>query len=105
MDLLGPSLESVFLNIDVELTNSTASVIAEQMITCLQFVHSKGIVHRDIKPSNLLIGRGDRKAHIYLTDYGISTCYLDASGEHLPLEEDGHCGTATYSSIRAHEGL
>lgn len=106
VDLLGPSLEKVFTKgFHEEFTTSTVLVIAEQMITCLQFVHSMGIVHCDIKPSNLLIGRGARSAEIYLTDYGVSCCYLDASGKHLPLEEEGHCGTATYSSIRAHEGL
>ena len=38
-----------------------------EIISCLEFMHSKGIYHRDIKPENVLI---HEDGHIRLTDFG-----------------------------------
>ncbi len=41
----------------------------------LQYVHSQGIIHCDIKPSNIMLGRGDDKSHIFLSDFGLSLLF------------------------------
>eukprot|EP00484_Ammonia_sp_Unknown_P021918 CAMPEP_0197032342 /NCGR_PEP_ID=MMETSP1384-20130603/11030_1 /TAXON_ID=29189 /ORGANISM="Ammonia sp." /LENGTH=505 /DNA_ID=CAMNT_0042461987 /DNA_START=77 /DNA_END=1594 /DNA_ORIENTATION=+ len=40
-----------------------------EVVSCLQFMHSKGIYHRDIKPENILL---HSDGHIRLTDFGTS---------------------------------
>jgi len=36
----------------------TVLLIADQMITTLEYLHYNSIVHRNIKPSNMMIGKG-----------------------------------------------
>eukprot|EP00487_Bulimina_marginata_P004935 TRINITY_DN22138_c0_g1_i1.p1 TRINITY_DN22138_c0_g1~~TRINITY_DN22138_c0_g1_i1.p1 ORF type:complete len:137 (-),score=3.16 TRINITY_DN22138_c0_g1_i1:417-827(-) len=38
-----------------------------EIISCLEYMHSKGIFHRDIKPENVLL---HSDGHIRLTDFG-----------------------------------
>jgi len=40
-----------------------------QMLCCLNFMHSAGIIHRDIKPGNFLV---DEDLNLKLADFGLS---------------------------------
>lgn len=43
------------LSQEVELDSNQVLVLAYNMLLCLKFIHSAGLVHRDIKPANILI--------------------------------------------------
>ena len=106
MDLLGPNLEDLFIKCNMKFTLKTVLMLASQMITRIEYLHSKGYVHRDIKPGNFVIGTGEKSHIIYLIDFGLAKHYIQKDGKHIPYQ-DGvkFSGTARYGSISHHFGI
>ena len=79
----------------------------EQLVTRIEFIHSKNLVHRDIKPENFLVGRGKKRNIIYAIDFGLSKKYRDSkTGLHIPYRDGKNLtGTARYASINTHLGI
>ncbi|XP_020208939.1 CBL-interacting serine/threonine-protein kinase 6 [Cajanus cajan] len=72
------------------LREETARLYFQQLISAVDFCHSRGVFHRDLKPENLLL---DEDGNLKVTDFGLSTF-----SEHLRHDGLLHttCGTPAY---------
>ncbi|XXG64033.1 hypothetical protein AAC387_Pa05g2094 [Persea americana] len=107
MDLLGPSLEDLFVYCGRKFSLKTVLMLADQMITRIEYVHSKGFLNRDIKPDNFLMGLGRKATQVYIIDFGLAKRYRDsATNRHIPYRENKNLtGTARYASCNTHLGI
>jgi serine/threonine protein kinase len=104
MELLGKSLETLFQENECKFSLKTVCMLAEQMITRLEYIHKKSILHRDIKPDNFTLGRGKQSHIVYLIDFGLAIKYK-GNLEHKKYNENKKLiGTARYASINALKG-
>lgn len=107
IDLLGPNLKDLFEFCQSKFSLKTTLILAEQMITRIEYIHSKNFIHRDIKPENFLIGLGKNTYKLHIIDFGLSKKYRDIKTfQHIPYKENKTLiGTARYVSINTHLGI
>jgi len=85
IELLGPSLEELFTFCSRKFSLKTVLMLADQMITRVEFIHEKNFLHRDIKPDNFLIGLGKKAKTIHIIDFGLAKKYRDSrTRQHIP---------------------
>uniref|UniRef100_A0A4W2I8B0 calcium/calmodulin-dependent protein kinase n=1 Tax=Bos indicus x Bos taurus TaxID=30522 RepID=A0A4W2I8B0_BOBOX len=70
-------------------TEKDASLVIQQVLSAVKYLHENGIVHRDLKPENLLYLTPEENSKIMITDFGLSK-----------MEQNGvmstACGTPGY---------
>jgi len=71
------------------LTEKEACRFYNQIVSGIEFLHSKGIAHRDLKPENLLL---DKQKNLKIVDFGLSNTY--ETGETLKTA----CGSPCYAA-------
>mmetsp|Transcript_64802 Transcript_64802/g.163182 ORF Transcript_64802/g.163182 Transcript_64802/m.163182 type:complete len:353 (-) Transcript_64802:237-1295(-) len=103
MEFLGRSLEDR-MQACKSFTVKTTALVADQILSRIEYLHSKGIIHRDIKPENFMWGIKSKQHHLYLIDFGLSKRYWDR--QHVVLRGKLNLtGTARYASLNAHRGI
>ncbi|KAI0051091.1 kinase-like protein [Auriscalpium vulgare] len=105
IDLLGSSLDSLYRKSGKGVMPLGSVVaIAVQLITRLEFMHSRGVLHRDIQLGNIVVGLVPQETTLYMIDFGFSKRYLDArTRRHVKNRtEEYFIGNYWFSSVNVH---
>lgn len=80
----------IFTEPDVGMPIWEAQKYIRQLISGVEYLHSRGVAHRDLKPENLLLDDSD---NLKISDFGLATIFRMQGRERL-LEKK--CGTLPY---------
>jgi len=107
IDLLGPSLQDLFVYCGHKFSVKTTLLLVDQMLSIIEFFHKKQYLHRDIKPDNFLMGIGDKAAEVFVIDLGLTK---KIQRQRFSVGQIGcqlvhpMVGTVRYAGIHAHLG-
>jgi serine/threonine protein kinase len=82
-------------------------MLADQMLSCVEYIHNKNFIHRDVKPDNFMMGLGDASNQVFIIDFGLAKKYRDPHTHVHITYADGKSltGTARYASVGALRGI
>jgi len=107
IDLLGPSLQDLFVYCGHKFTVKTTVLLVDQMLSIIEFFHKKQYLHRDVKPDNFLMGVGNKANQVLVIDLGLTK---KIQRQRFSVGQIGcqlvhpMVGTVRYAGIHAHLG-
>jgi len=110
MDMLGESLQKLFVRCGNGFSVRTTLMLADQMISRVQYLHENNYVHRDLKPANFVVGYPGtiNRNTVYLLDFGLAKKWRNhITGEMRSNVKRYHgtVGTPLFASRMAHQGI
>ncbi|KAI0352579.1 CK1/CK1 protein kinase [Trametes cingulata] len=106
IDLLGTSLDSLHRMKTTDVWDlRSVCCVAQQVISRLEFMHTRGVLHRDIQLGNCVLGLPPHNTTIYMIDFGFSKFYIDQrTRRHIPDSKAPRdfIGNYWFSSVRVH---
>ncbi|EKM74707.1 hypothetical protein AGABI1DRAFT_116779, partial [Agaricus bisporus var. burnettii JB137-S8] len=108
IDLMGPSLEDLFKMCNRHFSLKSVLLLADQLISRIEFIHSKNFVHRDVKPANFVMGTGKSAHLVNVIDFGLAKKFRDSrTSNHIPFKQDDvhGVGTSLFAAINTHLGI
>jgi len=105
MDLLGPSLEDIFVSCDRKFGQRLSASFGLKILGCIEYLHSKGFVHGDIKPEHVAFNLQDLNS-VHLIDFGWAHKYRKPnSRQHIAFQTSSEfSGDMNFASLNTHAG-
>jgi serine/threonine protein kinase len=96
IDLLGKSLEDLFVACGHRFSLKTVLMLADQMLSCVEYIHNKNFIHRDVKPDNFMMGLGDASNQVFIIDFGLAKKYRDPHEPKITKYHNDNIETGRY---------
>ena len=107
LEKLGPNLTELFEKCGRKFTLKTILLIGMQILTCLEFIHSRNVIHVDLSTNNILLGTKNTVRKFFLIDFDVSKKYIDEDGIHIEFSDinGSFIGNLAFSSLFSHYGM
>jgi serine/threonine protein kinase len=106
-DLLGPNLEQLFNCCQRRLSLKSLLMVADQLLSCIEYMHKRSIILRNLHPRHLVIGDGKFGMTLYVIDLGLAKEYRHlTTGVHIPYSEGvNFVEDDTFASVNTTAGV
>jgi casein kinase 1 len=106
LELLGPNLKHLLAYCRHTFSLKTVLLLAEQLISRIEFMHSYYYLHRNVSPKNFLIGIGKKAQVIHMLGFDLSKKYIEKYNQHIAYKEGKKViGSAKFGSLNSLYGI